>query len=58
MLAFFIPDSISALASRTKELAMDATFSTNNTGADLFAVRSGRAAIAKRRDLLNYLKSA
>jgi hypothetical protein len=38
MLAFFIPDSISALASRTKELAMDATFGTNNTGADLFAV--------------------
>ena len=38
MLAFFILNSISALASRTKELAMDATYGTNKMGVDLFAV--------------------
>jgi hypothetical protein len=37
-LAFYISDSISALAPHAKELAMDATFGTNNAGMDLFAV--------------------
>jgi hypothetical protein len=37
-LAIFIRDSITTLASEEKELAMDATYGTNNTGMDLFAV--------------------
>lgn len=37
-LAFYISDSISTLAPLAKELAMDATFGTNNAGVDLFAV--------------------
>lgn len=37
-LALFIPQSIDLLASSTKEVAMDATFGTNNAGMDLFAV--------------------
>ena len=37
-IAFYISDSIDVLASRTKELVMDATFGTNSTGMSLFAV--------------------
>jgi hypothetical protein len=37
-MAFYISDSISALTSRTKELAIDATFGTNNMAMTLFAV--------------------
>ena len=37
-LAFYINDSIQVLASRAKELAMDATYGTNNKGIELFAV--------------------
>ena len=36
-LAFYISDSVNTL-SRAKELAIDVTFGTNNTGMDLFAV--------------------
>jgi hypothetical protein len=36
-LAFYISDSISTLG-HAKELAMDATYGTNNAGMDLFAV--------------------
>ena len=37
-LAFYISDSITMLGPHAKELAMDATFGTNNAGIDLFAV--------------------
>lgn len=37
-LGFYINDSIRELALRAKELAMDATFGTNNAGMQLFAV--------------------
>jgi hypothetical protein len=37
-LAFYINDSISVLSSHAKELAMDATYGTNNKGMELFAV--------------------
>jgi MULE transposase domain len=37
-LAFYISDSVNTLASCAKELAMDATYGTNNTGMQLFAV--------------------
>ena len=37
-LAIYVSAAIETLANRTKELAMDATFGTNNTGSDLFAV--------------------
>ncbi|KAI0999664.1 hypothetical protein K3495_g8534 [Podosphaera aphanis] len=37
-LAFYINASISTLALRTKELAIDATYGTNSAGSDLFAV--------------------
>jgi hypothetical protein len=37
-LAFYISNSVNTLAPRAKELAMDATFGTNNTGMHLFAV--------------------
>lgn len=37
-LAIYIHGSIATLAPETKELAMDATFGTNNTGMDLFVV--------------------
>ena len=37
-IAFYISDSIDVLASRTKELVMDATFGTNSAGMTLFAV--------------------
>jgi hypothetical protein len=37
-LAFYISDTIGTLTTRAKELAMDATFGTNNAGMDLFAV--------------------
>ncbi|KAK9342808.1 hypothetical protein V1522DRAFT_424705 [Lipomyces starkeyi] len=37
-MAFYISDSISALASPTKELAIDATFGTNNMAMTLYAV--------------------
>jgi hypothetical protein len=37
-LAFYISDSVNALAHHTKELAIDATFGTNNMGMDLFVV--------------------
>jgi hypothetical protein len=37
-LAFYINDSIRVLASHAKELAMDATYGTNNKGMELFAV--------------------
>jgi hypothetical protein len=37
-LAFYISDSIKVLAYRAKELAMDATYGTNNKGMELFAV--------------------
>ena len=36
--AFYVSDAIGTLASRTKELAMDATFGTNKMAMDLFAV--------------------
>ena len=38
VLAFYISDSVNTLASRAKELSMDATFGTNNMAMDLFAV--------------------
>src|SRR5260370_4340171 len=38
MLALYVSDAISALATRTKEIVMDATFGTNSGGLDLFAV--------------------
>ena len=37
-LAFYISEAISTLTTRAKELAMDATFGTNNAGMDMFAV--------------------
>ena len=37
-LAFYINDSISVFSSHAKELAMDATYGTNNKGIGLFAV--------------------
>jgi hypothetical protein len=37
-LAFYISDAIGTLTTRAKELAMDATFGTNNAGMDMFAV--------------------
>jgi hypothetical protein len=37
-LAFYVSDAIRTLAPRAKELAMDATFGTNNLGMDLQAV--------------------
>jgi hypothetical protein len=37
-LAIYICNSITALAAEAKELAIDATFGTNNSGMDLFAV--------------------
>ena len=37
-IAFYVSDAIRILASRAKELAIDATFGTNNMGMDLFAV--------------------
>ena len=37
-LALFVRESISSLRHEAKELAMDATFGTNNAGMDLFAV--------------------
>jgi hypothetical protein len=37
-LAFYISDSLKTLAPRAKELAIDATFGTNNIGMHLFAV--------------------
>ena len=37
-LALFVRESMSSLHSEAKELAMDATFGTNNAGMDLFAV--------------------
>ena len=40
-LAFYINDSISVLSSHDKELAMDATYGTNNMGMELFAVLAG-----------------
>ena len=36
--AFYVSDAIGTLASRTKELAMDATFGTKDMAMDLFAV--------------------
>lgn len=37
-MAFYINSSISTLAQKTKELAIDATYGTNSAGCDLFAV--------------------
>ena len=37
-MAFYVNASISTLAQRTKELAIDATYGTNSAGSDLFAV--------------------
>jgi hypothetical protein len=37
-IAFYVSDSVNTLASRAKELSMDATFGTNNMAMDLFAV--------------------
>ncbi|KAK9352984.1 hypothetical protein V1523DRAFT_350254, partial [Lipomyces doorenjongii] len=37
-MAFYISVSINALASRTKELTIDATFGTNNMAMTLFAI--------------------
>lgn len=37
-LALYIPQTIDKLASSTKEVAMDATFGTNNAGMDLFTI--------------------
>ena len=37
-LALFVRESMSSLYAEAKELSMDATFGTNNTGMDLFAV--------------------